>query len=210
VERIILKAEPRSVKGKHVKAYRRQNKLPAVLYGRHTDPISVFLPLHESSMVLDRLPQSALVTIEVGGESHLSLVREKQRNYLTGGLLHVDFLVVSVTEKLRTNVAVEITGESPAVKTYNGVLMVNLSELEVEALPKDLPELITVDVSGLEEIGSAVHVRDLKIGSGVKILNDGDEIITVVTAPASELLEESAGEEEPEIIEKGKKEEENF
>jgi large subunit ribosomal protein L25 len=210
VEKIVLKAELRSIKGKQVKSLRRQDKLPAVLYGRHTKPISVVFPLHEASLVLEKLQQSALVTIELGGESHLALIREKQRNYLTGGLLHVDFLVVSATEKIRTNVAVEIVGEAPAVRIMNGVLMVNLSEIEVEALPKNLPEVIKADVSNLAEIGSALHVRDLNLGSGVKVINDEDAIIAVVTQPESEVEEEAQGQAEPEVIEKGKKEEEEF
>ena len=210
MDTIVLKADLRSVIGKQVKALRRENKLPAVLYGRHTNPISVVLPLHESSMILDRAAQSALLTIEVDGNSHLVLVREKQRNFLTGGLLHVDFLVVSASETLRTNVAVEIVGEAPAIKSVNGILMVNLTELEVEAYPKDLPEMIAVDVSGLDEIGSAIYVNDLKLGEGVKVLNDGEDIIAVITAPEAEIEEEGeeAVEDEPEVIEKGKKEEE--
>lgn len=208
MDKYVLKAELRSVKGKQVKSLRRQDMLPAVLYGRHTKPISVLLPLHEASILLARLPQSALVTVEVDGKGHLALVREKQRNFLTGSLLHVDFLVVSATETLRAHVAIEVVGEAPAVKNVNGVLMVSLSELDVEALPKDLPEVIKVDVSNLNEIGSAIHVSDLKLGSGVKVLNDGNEIIVGVTAPVLEPADEEPAQAEPEVIEKGKKEEE--
>jgi len=209
VEEVIFKAEPRHVKGKQVKQQRRQGKLPAVLYGRRVEPISVWLDLHNANMTLDRLSSSTLITIDLEGEKYLSLVREKQRNYLTGSLLHVDFMVVSATETLRADVYLDLIGEAPAVKNFNGVVFANLDSLEVEALPKDLPPSIKVDISGLESIGDAIHVKDLTIPEGVKVLDDPEEIVVVITFVQEEKEPEAeAVEAEPEIIEKGKKEEE--
>jgi large subunit ribosomal protein L25 len=105
-----------------------------------------------ASYTLDRC-RSALVT--AGREMLVSLVREKQRNTLTGSLTHIDFQVVSMKEKIRTRVSVETRGEAPAVKNFNGILVLNIDELEIEALPGDLPERILVDVSGLET--SVIH-----------------------------------------------------
>ena len=212
MEDVIFKAEPRHVKGKQVKQQRRQGKLPAVLYGRRVEPISVWLDLHTANMTLDRLSSSTLVTIDLEGQKHLSLVREKQRNYLTGSLLHVDFMVVSATETLRADVSLDFFGEAPAVKNFNGVVFANLDSLEVEALPKDLPPSIKVDISGLATIGAAIHVKDLNVPEGVKVLDDPDEIVVVVTAPiAEEVVEaEEAGfaPSEPELVERGRREEE--
>ena len=209
MEEVIFKAEPRNVKGKQVKQLRRQGKLPAVLYGRRVEPISVWLDLHTANMTLDRLSSSTLVTIDLEGQKHLSLVREKQRNYLTGSLLHVDFMVVSATETLRADVSLDFFGEAPAVKNFNGVVFANLDSLEVEALPKDLPPSIKVDISGLATIGAAIHVKDLVIPAGVEVLDDPDEIVVVITYVQEEKEPEvEAVEAEPEIIEKGKKEEE--
>ncbi len=208
VERVVVKAESRDLIGKQVKAQRREGKLPIVLYGRHLAPTTAWVDAHNANMVLDHLTQSALVTIELGGESHLALIREKQRNYLTGKLLHIDFLVVSATEKLRANVPIEFIGVSPAVKNYSGIVFDNLDELEVEALPNDLPEKIVVDISGLATIGAAFHVKDLVLPGDVRILDDPNEIIVVITAPEAEEKEVTeAASAEPEVIEKKKKEE---
>jgi large subunit ribosomal protein L25 len=213
MEEIVLKANRRNVLGKQVKAIRREGKLPAVIYGRHIDPISVELDLRDASRSLTGLAPSTLVTVNVDGETHRTLVREKQRNKLSGMLLHVDFLAVSMTERLRSQVYLEIVGLAPAVRDFEGVLVTGLEEVEVECLPNDLPERITVDISSLDGIGDGVYVRDLMIPEGVKILEDPDSMVVLVTAQAAAEeeavaeVEEVVG-EEPEVIERTRKEEE--
>jgi large subunit ribosomal protein L25 len=208
---IVLQAQPREVIGKQVKALRREGRLPGVIYGRGIDTLLITLDMHDASRILPTITSSQLVAVEVDGKQHTTLVREKQRMPTTGALLHVDFQEVSLTEKLHANVIIELVGDSPAVKNYNGVLVAGLERLEVEALPRDLPERITVDVSILSEIGQAIHVRDIALSSAVSILDNEDEIIVVVTAQAAEEVEEAAeaGAFEPEVaVERGKKEEE--
>jgi len=210
MEREVIEAVRRSVIGKQVKALRREGKLPAILYGSTIEPTPVLMDLKSASNTLNRLPGSALVAINLEGENLVSLVREKQRNALTGTITHVDFQVVSMKEKIRTEVSVEIRGEAPAVKNFNGILVQNVDELEVEALPGDLPERIIVDVSGLTNIGQSVTLRDIAIPEKVTVLDDLDLVLVVVTAPEAEEVVEVAEVvgEEPEVIEKGKKEEE--
>lgn len=210
MEREVIEAVRRSVIGKQVKALRREGKLPAILYGSTIEPTPVLMDLKSASNTLNRLPGSALVSINLEGENLVSLVREKQRNVLTGTITHVDFQVVSMKEKIRTEVSVEIRGEAPAVKNFNGILVQNVDELEVEALPGDLPERIIVDVSGLTNIGQSVTLRDIAIPEKVTVLDDLDLVLVVVTAPEAEEVVEVAEVvgEEPEVIEKGKKEEE--
>jgi large subunit ribosomal protein L25 len=213
MEEVVIKANRRTLIGKQVSAMRREGRLPAVIYGRHIDPISIEMDLREASKRLTGLAPSTLITVEVDGETHKTLVREKQRNKITGMLLHVDFLAVSMLEKLRAQVFVEIVGVSPAVKDFNGVLVSGSDEVEVECLPQDLPERITVDISSLQKIGDGIYVRDLHVPDAVKILDDPDTMIALVTAQAAEEVEvapvaEEVGEEEPEVIEHGKKEEE--
>jgi len=211
MEREVIEAVRRSVIGKQVKALRREGKLPAILYGSTIEPTPVLMGLKSASHTLSHLATSSLVTISLEGEMHVSLVREKQRNVLTGALIHVDFQVVSMKEKIRTNVSVEMRGEAPAVKDFNGILVLNVNVLEVEALPGDLPERIVVDVSGLSTIGQAVYLRDLDLPEKVTILEDLDLMLVVVTSPQAEITEEAeAGVPEPEVIEKGKKEEEEI
>ena len=217
MEKVVLKAERRDVIGKQVKAMRREGKLPAVIYGRHTDPISVSLDAHNASLVLGRLTSSSLVTIDLDGKEYPALVREKQRDYIKNRLLHVDFLTVSLTETLRASVAVNLVGVSAAVKDFNAVLVTNLQSLEVECLPADLPERIDVDISVLARPGEGIRVRDVKVPDKVRLLDDPETMVAVATFAKVE--EEAAAvpgaegvtptEAEPELaVERGKKEEE--
>ena len=217
MEKVVLKAEIRDVIGKQVKAMRRAGKLPAVVYGRHTDPINISLDSHTASLVLGRLTSSSLVTIDLAGKEYPALVREKQRDYIKNRLLHVDFLAVSLTETLRANVAVNLVGVSAAVKDFNAVLVTNLQSLEVECLPADLPERIDIDISVLARPGDGIRVRDVQVSDKVRLLDDPDTMVAVATFAKVE--EEAVGvpgaegvapaEAEPELaVERGKKEEE--
>lgn len=214
MEEIVLQANLREVVGKKVKVLRREGKLPAILYGHNIDPILVSLDLRGASRVLQSITSSHLVIVEVDGSRHTTLVREKQRHPVQGALLHVDFQVVSLTETLRTTVVVVLEGEAPAVKEHNGVVVTGQEVLEVESLPQNLPERFEVDISGLNEIGDAIYVRDIDVPEGVEILTDPDEMVVLITAQVAEVeLEEEEEEaeeeaEEPEVIERGKREEE--
>ena len=216
MEIVVLKATPRTATGRQVRALRRSGLLPAVIYGHNVEPISISLEGREAGRVLGRLSSSSLITINLEGKEYPSLVREKQQNHIKRTLIHVDFMVVSLTEKIHANVGILLTGNSPAVKDFNAMLINGLSELEVEAFPQDLPESIVVDISTLVKIGDGIHVRDIIISDKVQILDTPDEMIVLATAPAKEEVEEVVTPEaavveestEPEIIEKGKKEEE--
>ncbi|MCX8025092.1 MAG: 50S ribosomal protein L25, partial [Thermanaerothrix sp.] len=190
MEKIVLKATRRNVTGKKVGALRRAGQLPAVMYGHHFDPIPITLDLHETTKALSGLKPSALVTIELDGTQHAALIREKQRDFIKGTLLHVDFQVVSLTEKIRADVSLEFVGEAPAVRDFNGVLITNLEEVEVSCLPQDLPEKIVVDVSGLARIGDAIYVRDLVFPPNVECLEDPNEVVAVITGGAEEEVAE--------------------
>jgi large subunit ribosomal protein L25 len=217
MEKVVLNAEKRDVIGKQVKALRRQGKLPAVIYGRHTEPINVSLDAHNASLVLGRLTSSSLVTIALDGKEYPSLVREKQRDYIKNRLLHVDFLAVSLTESIRASVSVNFVGVSAAVKDFNAVLVTNLQSLEVECLPTDLPERIDVDISVLTKPGEGIRVRDIVVSDKVRLLDDPDTMIAVATfakveeevAPVPGAEGAAPAEAEPELaVERGKKEEE--
>ena len=217
MEKVVLNATKRDVIGKQVKALRREGKLPAVIYGRHTEPVNINLDAHSASLALAKLTSSSLVTISVDGTEYPTLVREKQRDYIKNRLLHVDFLAVSMTELLRTNVNVRFFGISPAVKDYNAVLVKNLEQLEVECLPTDLPEAIEVDISALKRPGEGIRVRDVQVSDKVRILNDSDTMVAVATfakveeegaaVPGAEGVTPTSS--EPELsVERGKKEDE--
>lgn len=207
MEQVVLQAVRREVIGKQVKALRREGKLPAVIYGHHLDPLPILLDAKESGKLLTGLAPSTLVTVEVDGKPYPTLVREKQRNKILGSLIHVDFMAVSMEEKLRATVSLIIVGVSKAVKDFNGIMVQAMNTLQVECLPQDLPSKIEVDISVLDEIGDSIYIRDLPVSDRVKILEEDDTVIVSVTAQAAEEVVEAEVEIEPEIVEKGKKEE---
>ncbi len=214
MEKVVLKASKRDVIGKQVKAIRRAGQLPAIMYGRHVEkPISIVLNTRDTTRALAKVSSSSLVMIDLDGQEIPALIREKQRDFIKNRLLHIDFLVVSLTEKLTASVGIELTGVSLAVKDFNAVLVTGLDEIEVECLPTDLPEKIVVDIAALVKVGDSVHVRDLVLAENIKVLSSPEEMIVIATAAKVEEVVEAVvaavpGAEEVEVIEKGKKEEE--
>ncbi|HZE22285.1 MAG TPA: 50S ribosomal protein L25 [Desulfobaccales bacterium] len=211
MQKVVLKATKREILGKKVGALRRAGKLPAVLYGHQVESTPIMLDAHETALTLGHLTSSSLVTVDLDGTEYLSLVRDRQLDYLRNRLLHLDFQVVSMTEKIRTKVGIELTGTAPAVKEFKAVIVTSLNELEVECMPQDLPERIKVDISGLAEIGDGVHVSDITLSNKVEILDDPDEVIAVATATREEVVEAAPVEEEAEaapVAEPAQKEEE--
>lgn len=215
MEKVVLKAVKRDVTGKQVKAMRREGKLPAVIYGRHTEPINISLDAHSASLALAKLSSSSILTIEVDGKEYPTLVREKQRDFIKNRLLHVDFLAVSLTEKLRADVSLRFIGVSTAVKDYNAILVHNLEQFRVEGLPADLPEYIEVDISSLVRPGEGIRVKDVPVSAKIRVLDDPETMVAVATVSRiEEAVTEAAAEgaptpEEPALaVERGKKEEE--
>jgi large subunit ribosomal protein L25 len=209
MERPKLKARPRTVIGKQVRALRRQGLIPAVLYGSGIEPQVLELDAKEATRVLSHASGSTLIELGVEGETHNVLVREIQRDAILRYVRHIDFLKVAMDVVIRTAVPVDVVGEAPAVKTFGGVLVVGLSEIEVEALPADLPDRVTVDLESLTNIGQAITVGELFVGKGVKVLTAPDELIVRVMQQAAEEVEEAAVTPEavePEVIERVKKE----
>jgi large subunit ribosomal protein L25 len=196
LEKVVLNASPRTVTGKQVGALRRAGKLPAVLYGHHIESTPIVLDAHETSLMLSRLTSSSLVTISLDGREYPTLVRAKQRHPIKRHYMHLDFQVLSLTEKTHVKVAIELVGSAPAVRTHNAVLVTGLTELEVQCLPGDMPERIVVDISGLAEPGDSIHVRDINLPETVEILTDLDEVIASATVGRLEEVAVPVPEEE--------------
>lgn len=202
MESVVLQAERRDLIGKKVKALRRQGRVPAIIYGHAIDPIPISMDARDANRVVPTLTSSQLISVKVGPKDEFAaLVRERQRDVILGDLIHIDFLAVSMTETLRASVPVELVGESPAVKNLIGLLVSGVEFIEVEALARDLPDRISVDISGLEEIGDSLTVKDLDFAESVQVLVDPDETIAVITAPAA--IEEEEEEEEEELLLEG-------
>jgi large subunit ribosomal protein L25 len=215
MDKVVIKATKRSVTGKHVATLRREGKLPGVIYGHEVSSLPITMDLKEASTIMGKLSGSSIVTIDMDGQEHATLVREKQWDYIRSSLLHVDFQVVSLTEKLRTEVSIELIGAAPAVKDFNALIVSGIDEVEVECLPQDLPQKIEVDISNLKNIGDSIYLRDIPVPQNVVFLSDPNELIAVAQFIKEEVVEEPVVVEsaeavagEPEVIEKGKKEEE--
>ena len=214
MDRVKLEASRRDVIGKKVKVLRREGKIPAVIYGKHMEPLPIVLDLRSTTKLLREVSRATILTIDVDGEEFTTLVRERQRGILSGIYEHIDFLAISMTETVRTQVNVFVEGKSPAEEAFGAIVMTGADSIEVEALPGDLPESLTVDVSGLVNIGDTITVADLVLPKGVTVLSDLSEMLAVITVPAAEVMEEVEEEleeeegVEPEVIGQEDQEEE--
>jgi large subunit ribosomal protein L25 len=196
-----IEATDRDVVGK---ANRRidSRHLPAVIYGAGVTsrPIAVDRHGFEQMIAHDEGFASRLMRLSIEGEKPVNvIVKALQRDAATSSLLHVDFWAVAMTQTISTTVPVHFQGESPGVKA-GGIIMHNLQHVQIEALPGDLPDAVTGDISSLE-VGDSLHVSDLVAPSGVTIMDPPDEIVASIVTPAKieeEVLEVEA--EQPEVI----------
>ena len=212
MEKVVINAEKRDVVGKKVGSLRRQGLIPGVMYGHNEPPFPIIMNAREIERVINNLTSSSIVTVKVDGESHQALIRERQKDYIRNQIIHIDFQILSLKEKIRSKIEVKLVGVAPAVKNFNGIVLQEREFIDVEALPADLPERITVDISGLENIGDLIRVGDLDISDAVTVFDDvNDVIVSISGAMAEEAVEEevtTAEGTEPEVVEKGKKESE--
>ena len=197
VNTLELKAEPRSVLGKKVRFLRRQGILPANVYG-HAASTAIQLPAREAERVIARAGRTQLISLAMdGGQPTTVLVKASQRHPTRGSLLHVDFFRVAMDERLKVDVPVRLVGDAPAVKQHDASVLQAATTVNVESLPADLPEAIEVDISGLEDLDSTLHVRDLRAPGGVTILTDPEELVVKMLPPTEEEAPAEAAEETP-------------
>lgn len=214
MQRIEMTAEYREKSGKGAaRSIRRAGKIPAVLYGEgHSlpltlDPADILHVLHSGA------GENALITLKLRGTKQdgerLTILRDFQLDPVTGKLLHADLFEVSLNKAIRVRVHIELIGEAPVGVKEGGVLQHTMREVEVECLPTSIPDRLEVDASQLK-IGDAIHIRDLEVGEGVRVLGQPDQVVVSVAAPISEAkLEElltTKEAKEPEVITKGKEE----
>jgi large subunit ribosomal protein L25 len=200
MEKYVLEAKKREVIGKQVKALRREGFLPAVIYGTDIEPVPLTLNTKEVRQTLGQIGANTLITLKIGKQKYLALVRDTQREVITRDLLHIDFQAVSLEETITSTVPVVVIGEAPAVKEMNALLVTGLDFLQIEAKAIDLPDTIRVDVSELAEIGDNIQVKDIIISGDVIILDDPEETVIVVAAPTLMEIEPEV-EEEAELFE---------
>ncbi len=205
---VSIKAEKREIKGKAVRTLRKQGKIPAVLYGMGEKEILLEILERDFDKLFREAGESTLIELDIGTEKKNVLIHEVAFDPIKDKPLHVDFLQVRMDKPIRAKVPLVFEGESPAVKNLGGILVKVLHELEVEALPKDLPHEIKVDISGLENLEDKFMVGGLKLPSTVKFIAEKEEVLALIETPRAEeeIKEEEAAPSLESIEVVGKKE----
>ncbi|MBP6855897.1 MAG: 50S ribosomal protein L25 [Candidatus Pacebacteria bacterium] len=183
---ISLIAYTRSTLGKKVRELFEQGIIPAQLYGHRVENMSIQVPVKEFTKVFKTAGQSSVITLVVDGTEFPVLIHDVQYDAINQRVAHIDFYKVNMSEKITAQVPLSFVGEAPAIRGQGGVLVKAVEELEVEALPADLPHEIVVDVTVLKEIHQSIHVSDLVVEKGVKINADSHTTVATVIEPAKE------------------------
>ncbi len=191
-----LKAEKRTVSGKKVKQLRKSGILPANIYGRNIESQAVQLPLKEFTNIFKIVHETGLVDLELDGKTHPVLIHNVQVHPMTYEPIHADFFQVNMKEKVKTSIPIVVVGEPKAVTDKIGVLLQTLSEIEIEALPADLPENVEVNVENLAQVDDSITLEQIKIPAEVTLLTDATQTVVRIGELVSQEAEELAAEEE--------------
>jgi len=183
-----LTVEKRKVEGRKVKSLRNQGVLPANIYGKGIKSLAVQAPLKDFTDIYHLVGETGIIDLKVQGEEKVRpvLIHNVQFDHVFDTLLHADLHQVDLSQAITANIPVEIVGEAPAVSQKIGILIQQASEIEVEALPDNLPDKFEVDVSLLKAVDDAILVENLKPQTGVKILTQPKEVLVKIEAPAKE------------------------
>ena len=178
MEQIELAAKTREVLGKKVQSLRRQGITPMHLYGHGVDSLTLECDSAQLKCVLAQAGSTSIINLKLDGAKRPRkvLVREVQRSPIKGELLHVDFYQVRMEEKVRLEVPIVLVNEAPALRQKGNVLSHELTTLNIECLPDDIPNKIEVDLSSLIEADQAIHIKDIKVASGIAILDHPDQL----------------------------------
>jgi large subunit ribosomal protein L25 len=215
MDKITLQAEPRPRTGRHaLRELRSADGVPAVVYGANEQVHNIAINAKELHRALVAAG-TGLIELTVGSDSPVQvLAREVQRDPIKRKALHVDFMAVSMTEKLRLEVPVVIEGTALALSRPELVMIREMDAVEIECLPSDIPRHLVADISNLKNQGDSIFVRDLVLPPGVKAMVDGDQVVVSLTTSRAAIEEETPAAEaapaagEPEVVGRGKKEEE--
>jgi len=217
MEKVILKAEKRDEKGKiKVKKMRREGLVPAICYKDGKEGVDLKINARELYHALHtKAGENVLITLKISGvktgKEKTVIIKEIQSDPLQGEVLHIDFNEISLTEEIKVKVPLATHGEAEAVIKEDGIVEHVIWEIEVECLPTQIPERLTAEIADLK-IGDSIHIKDLVIPPGVKVLMDPEQVIITAKPPAKAEVKEEVPDEaemlEPEVIAKGKKPEE--
>jgi len=187
METPVLQATTRTLVGKKVKQLRREGQLPGVMYGHDAQNQHITLNALEYQKIFEHFGTSTLVDLVVDAAKPIKvLLHEPQNHPVRTQLVHADFYIVKMTEKLQTEIPLDFVGESDAVTIQDGTLTVQLDTVEVECFPDKLVPSIEVNISTLKTFEDIIRIGDIKAPEGMEILNDPEEVVALVTAPRSE------------------------
>lgn len=180
---ITLKTNNRDVLGKKVRFLRRQGITPAHLFGHNLESLALQCDTVELQHVIAHAGTTRLISLKIENEKQTRsvFIREIQRNVISRQLLHVDLYQVMKDEKIETDVPIILVGQAPATKEKGHILSHGITSLTVECLPANLPPQIEVDLTVLEELGQAIHVRDIILNSDVTVKNDPDQLVAKIS-----------------------------
>ena len=206
-----LKTKIREKTGKKVKKLRQKGILPAVLYGPKIKNISIEIDFKEFENIYKEVGESSLISLQVNNDKFSVLIHEVKKDPLTGKPIHADFYQPILTEEVEATVSIVFQGEALAIKELGGTLVREISEIQVKALPQNLPHEIKVNIDGLKTFDDEILVKDLKLPEGVTVQRNKNEIVAVVTPPETEKVEEELEkpiEEKVEEVEEAEEKEE--
>ncbi|MFH1769242.1 MAG: 50S ribosomal protein L25 [Parcubacteria group bacterium] len=195
-EKIELEAQPRDIKGRQVKTLRKDGILPAVIYGYGMEATAIQVPIKKFEAVYAEAGESTLVYLKVGDKTQPTIINNVDLDPISSKTIHADFYRVRLDKEIIAGVPLHFIGESPAVKNFGGILIKNVHEVEVKALPEKLPNSIEIDISGLTQLEEQILIKDLPVSEGVEIQARQDDIVVLVKTPLSEeeLLKSLEGE----------------
>lgn len=176
-ESLTLVATPRSVLGHKVKVLRMGGSIPATVYGKTISSRAVAVKQKDFLEIYKQTGETGLISLQLDKDARPVLVHHVQKNPVDGRIIHVEFLQVDLKAKVHTNVPVVIEGEAPAVAGKEGVLLILVDHVEVEALPRDLPDRFVADVSRLSKVDDEIRLKDISTPAGVTILTDQETVI---------------------------------
>lgn len=197
MEQIELQTATRKILGKKVKFLRRQGVIPVHLFGHGVESLSLQSEAAQLQRVLAKAGKTKIVSLKLDKDKKPRnvMIRETQRDTLTGELLHVDFYQVRMTEKIQVDIPILLVGEAPALKSKDNMMAQELYNLTIESLPDKIPPSVELDVSSLAEAEQSIHVRDITLAEGITIINDPEHMVVKITSRPIETMEEAAEEE---------------
>lgn len=214
MQKQILKAKKRKILGRKVKNLRKEGILPANIYGKGVKSLAIEVSAEDFKKTFKEVGETGLIEIQIAKQKKPVLVNNVHKDPVSDLPLHIDFHQVNLKEEVTANVQIELVGDSPAEKQGLGTIVQYLDEVEVKALPTNLPEKFQLDLSGLDEVDKALYIKDLSVGKKVKVDADPEEVVVKieplrkeeeVAPPAEEVVEGEEAEKEEEAEGEGEK-----